>query len=340
MKNQVIRFSAPGVAELIDIEVPTVTETEVLVKIEVSSVSSGTERANITGELNVNSKKPKPETACFPRYGGYSSAGEVIAVGAKVEGFAVGDRVTLSWSRHQRYIAMDPKNLCKIEDNGISYNEAALLHIATFPLAAVRKCRLEIGESAVVMGLGVLGMLAVQQLRLCGAVPIVAVDPVEKKRRQALEFGADHAFDPFAPDFAEQVKKATGGGANVGIEVTGNGAGLNGILDCMAMMGRVALLGCTRDPDFTVDYYRKVHGAGVSLIGAHTDARPKIESAAGYWTTHDDICAMLKLISGGRLQLRNMIEEIHSPTEAPEIYTRLAAGGAFPLVQFDWSDME
>ena len=54
----------------------------------------------------------------------------------------------------------------------------------------------------------------------------------------------------------------TGGVANVGIEVTGVGVGvgLDGILDCMARFGRVALLGCTRDKEFSIDYYRKVHG--------------------------------------------------------------------------------
>lgn len=340
MNNKRILFTSKNVAEFLEFEYPQITDDQVLVKIEFSTISSGTERANLTGELNVNSKKPTPEVAKFPRRGGYSSAGEVIEVGKNVTDFAVGDRVTLSWSHHQRYIAMDPQNLCKIEDDSISYSEASLLHIATFPMAAVRKCRLEIGESAIVMGLGVLGLLAVQLLHIGGAVPVIAVDPIAKKREDALRFGADYAFDPFDPDFAAKVKEVTHGGANVGIEVTGNGAGLNGILDCMAMMGRVALLGCTRNSDFTVDYYRKVHGNGVSLIGAHTDARPKNESAAYYWTTHDDIYSMLKLISGGRLDLKQMVDEIHSPTEAPEVYARLVKGGAFPTVQFDWSEIK
>jgi threonine dehydrogenase-like Zn-dependent dehydrogenase len=61
---------------------------------------------------------------------------------------------------------------------------------------------LELGESAIVMGLGVLGIIAVELLHAAGAYPIIAVDPVEKKRDQALSLGADYALDPFAPDFA------------------------------------------------------------------------------------------------------------------------------------------
>ena len=87
------------------------------------------------------------------------------------------------------------------------------------------------------------------------------------------------------------------------IEVTGLGAGLNQTLDCMAKFGRVALLGCTRDSDFTVDYYRKVHGPGIQLIGAHTMARPSCESAPGYFTAEDDMKTLIKLCALGRNNL-------------------------------------
>ena len=130
--------------------------------------------------------------------------------------------------------------------------------------------------------------------------------------------------------------KNRGGGAKVGIEVTGIGAGLDGILDCMARFGRVALLGCTRNKDFTIDYYRKVHGPGITLVGAHTQARPQYESSNGWWTQRDDIATTLKLTEMGRIKLSDMIDEIHSPVEAPEVYTRLANEKSFPMVQFDW----
>ncbi len=186
------------------------------------------------------------------------------------------------------------------------------------------------------MGLGMLGLVAIPLLKTAGAAPIIAVDPVAEKREKALAIGADYALDPFAPDFAETAKKLTDGGAKVGIEVTGVGAGLDGILDCMARFGRVALLGCTRNKEFTIDYYRKVHGPGISLIGAHTNARPAEESAPGWWTRRDDMTAMLKLTQMGRLDLASLIDEVHTPLEAPEVYARLAREKAFPLVQFDW----
>ena len=138
------------------------------------------------------------------------------------------------------------------------------------------------------------------------------------------------------PDFAETVHKITNGGAKVGIEVTGVGAGLNGILDCMARFGRVALLGCTRNSNFTVDYYHKVHFRGVSLIGAHTMARPDSESYQGYWTQRADMEAVVKMTEYGRLKLSDLVDETHSYKKAPEIFTRLANDKVFPVVELDW----
>ena len=248
-----------------------------------------------------------------------------------------GDRVAMSWSTHSAYCLAWEGNVHKIISDSIPFSEAALFHISTFPMAAIRKCRLELGESALVMGQGVLGLIADLLLRAAGAVPVIAVDPVAEKREKALASGADYALDPFESGFAEKVHSLTDGGVNVAIEVTGNGGGLNGALDCMKRFGRVALLGCTRNSDFTVDYYKKVHGPGISLIGAHTLARPGSESSPGMWTTHDDVMAVQRLIAGGRLSLSGLIDEVHSPEEAPEIYTRLASEKSFPLVQFDWS---
>ncbi len=335
MENQTIMFTAPGVAEVVKGEVRPLLANEVLVRLAISTISSGTERANLIGEINVGIGAC-PKEAVFPRISGYSSSGIIEKVGENVKDFKIGDRVALSWSVHSKYVIANQDNVHKIIDESVSYEEAALWHIGAFSLAAIRKCRLEIGESAIVMGMGLLGLVAIKLLKVAGAATIIAVDPSPDKRKQALEIGADYAFDPFAPGFAESVKDVTNGGVNVAIEVTGNGGGLDGVLDCMKKCGRVALLGCTRHSDFNIDYYHKVHGPGISLIGANTAARPNVESSAGYWTTHDDIMAMQRLHQCGRLILSDLVKETHSPEEAPQVYARLAKESVFPVVQFDW----
>lgn len=333
MENKAIVFSAPCITQLLETEISPPDAGCVQVKLMRSAISSGTERANLMGDANVACDLG-PQVR-FPRQCGYSSSGIVTAVGAGVTDLQPGDRVAMAGSLHSQYINLDRSRVFPLPD-GVSFQDAAMFYIGIFPLAAIRKCRLEMGESAIVMGLGVLGLTAVKLLKSAGAVPVIAVDPAPEKREKALAYGADYALDPTAEDFAKTVKALTGGGAKVGIEVTGIGAGLDGILDCMAKFGRVALLGCTRNKEFTIDYYRKVHGPGITLIGAHTNARPMEESHGGWWTLRDDMQALIKLHAFDRLHLGELVDEVHSPTEATKIYDRLARERVFPVVQFDW----
>lgn len=339
MQCKQIVFTGVNKAELLTVDVNEPAPNEVMVETMVSTISCGTERANITGDPNVNALGASG--VVFPRTSGYNSAGIVVKKGADVKSVDVGDRVVVYWGQHKSYNTVPEENVVKIDDDSIRLETAAMSFISTFPMAAIRKTRLEMGESAIVMGLGILGMIAVKLLRAAGAVPIIAADPNPARREIALKNGADYAFDPLSEDFADKVKSVTGGGVNVAIEVTGVGAGFNEALDCMAKFGRVALLGCTRNSDFTVDYYKKIHAPGITVIGAHTIARPNIESHPGWFTHRDDIKAVLKLCGGGRLCLEDMVTETHSPIDCPEVYKRLIFDKDFPVaVQFDWRKLK
>lgn len=337
MKGKQIVFTQKNKAELLTVDIDEPKANEVTVKTAVSTVSAGTERANITGNPNVNIYGPQ---VVFPRALGYSSAGVVVKKGADVKSVEIGDRVAVYWGLHKSYNVVPEKQVVKLDD-AVSFETGAISFISSFPMAAIRKTRLEMGESAIVMGLGILGMLAVKLLRTAGAVPIIAADPNPKRREIALKNGADYAFDPLDEAFADNVKSVTGGGVNVAIEVTGVGAGFNEALDCMARFGRVALLGCTRNSDFNVDYYKKIHAPGITVVGAHTLARPEEESHPGWFTHRDDIKAALRLCESGRLSLEDLVEETHSPEECPEVYSRLIFDRHFPVVvQFDWRDLQ
>lgn len=337
MKIKHIVFTEVNKAELLEMNLREPRGREVLVKTKISTISSGTERANITGDPNVNANGA---AVAFPRSSGYNSVGEVVAIGEDVTSVKPGDRVVVYWGKHRSYNLVNENNVVKVEDPAVSDNSAAMSFIASFPMAAIRKTRIEMGESAMVMGLGILGIIGVKLLRAAGAVPIVAVDPNPERRELAKKCGADFVFDPFEENFAENVKAVTGGGVNVCIEVTGVGAGFNEALDCMKKFGRVALLGCTRNSDFTVDYYKKIHSPGITVIGAHTIARPECESHPGWFTHRDDISSILALISGGRIELDSLVYEVHSPEECPEVYERLVFDKKFPIgVQFDWTKL-
>ncbi len=334
-----IIFTEPFKAEYKDngiIDLNNLSEDSIVVKTMVSTLSCGTEKANYIGEQRVwgDSDYIVP----FPRFPGYSCAGQVVAVGKNVLDVKEGDNVVVSRFKgfHRNYGVVKQEDVVKIPD-GVEFEQAAISYIATFPLAGLRKVKLEIGESCLVMGLGILGQLAVKFARIMGAYPIIAVDPIEERRKMAMENGADFVFNPFESDTIKKIKELTNGGVNTAIEVTGVGAGLNQTLDCMKRLGRVALLGCTRNSDFTVDYYRKVHSPGITLVGAHTNARPSFESYPHYFTQNDEIKVVLDMVAGGRISLYNVISETHLPSECTKIYDRLVNDKNFPIgLQFDW----
>ena len=339
LQTKNITFTKPFTAELVDGDLPeTPGSDQVLVRTAFSTVSPGTERAVISDSPNCGGYRDH----VFPRQSGYSSAGHVVAVGEKVRSVKEGDRVIVFWGKHSSYNLVPERQVVKIEDDSVTLEEAAVVFISTFSLAAIRKCRLEIGEKALVMGCGLLGQFAVRLLRAAGAAPIVAVDTVAARREEAKRNGADFVFDPTEPDFAAKVKAVTGGGVNVAIEVTGFGAGLDEALDCMARYGRIALLGCTRDKNFTIDYYQKIHTPGITIVGAHTKARPEHDSYPGWFTQRDDIKAVLRLLAAGRIDFSGIIPpDPYSPAECAAVYDRVVNDRSFPtLAQFDWRKLE
>ncbi len=340
MKSKQIIFTAPNRAELLETEIPDIPEEGyVRVRMTYTAVSAGTERANLIGEKNISGKREDCNDR-FPRKLGYCGVGVVDAVGDRVRKVSVGDRVIVYFGKHTLYNVVPETNVIPIVPGDVEDLDASLMVIAGFPAEGVRKTRLEYGESCMVVGLGILGQIAVALAKIAGAVPVIAADPNPERRELAIRMGADFAIDPTKEDTVDTVRGMTDGkGVNVVVEASGNSAALRSALRCCSPMARVSLLGCTRTPD-VYDLYHDVHYPGVSLIGAHNFARPKVESMPGNWTAADDFHAMLKLIHYGRLNLRPLISEIHSPNEAPKVYERLAFDRNFPIgVLFDWREI-
>lgn len=333
MTGSYIIFEAIGKAVLKKFEIPTLKADEVLLKSDYSVISAGTERANLI-------QRPNTGTAefGFPHMPGYSAAGQVIAAGENVTNLKIGDRTIISWGGHRSHTIKKAQTLMKIEDDSIDMLDAAFAHIASFSFLGVRKLKIELGESAMIAGMGILGAFAVQIANLSGAIPVVVSDFDQARRDLALKFGAAAAFSPDEENFMGKIKEMTdGNGPNVVVEVTGSSLALQQALEYIAWEGRISLLGCTRISDVPIDFYKHVHRRGISLIGAHTLTRTKQESAVGRWTEHDDYRTFLKLVAAGKLQTRPLISEIVSPKDASIVYERLAKTENPPLgIVFDW----
>lgn len=333
MKGIYVVFESVGNAVLKEFDVGEPGSGEVLLEQDYTVVSAGTERANLIGLPNTSGN--------FPYCPGYSGVGRAIAVGDGVADVRPGDRVLAPFGGGHRSHVTLKGPFTVVRDERIESLDAAIVPIAAMGLQGVRKLRLEIGESAMVVGLGLLGMFAAQSAALSGAVPVIVSDFDKKRRDLALTLGADYAFSPDEPDLADRIRDLTDGrGVDAIVEVTGAAVALQQALTFVRRQGRVSLLGCTRISDAPIDFYEYVHRPGVSLIGAHTVVRPQVDSYPGYWTARDDYRTLLALMAVGRIQTRPIVSEVVSPEGAHDVYERLADDPHPPLgIAFDWSQL-
>lgn len=332
MQTKTIAFTAAKTAAYLPMETQSMEPDKVAVKMEYTVISGGTERVNLMAMPNAGGGK-------YPKYLGYCGIGHVVEVGEAVRSVVPGDRVLVYHGRHSIYNVVPEIKVTKVPEN-VDSLEAAFVIIAAMGLGGLRRLQLELGESGMVMGLGLLGVFALQFMRLSGAYPVIAADLNPARRELALKLGADYALDPADPDFIRTVRELTGGkGVNGTVEVTGNAKALQQALGCAAREGRISLLGCTRVSDCPIDFYQQVHRPGIKLIGAHNFVRPLYESRPYEWTHQDDCKAILALLGAGRIQVKPIVSRVVKPEQAPEIYTQLCDDPMFPMgTVFDWRD--
>lgn len=328
MKGKCLKLLSKNNVDIFDFDVPMPGPGQVLIENDFTAVSAGTELANIMMLPNT-----------YNSINGYSGCGRIIELGEGVSNVKLGDRVIDNWGSHKSHNIKNANELTLVNDDRISSLEASFVLIATFPMHGLRRTKLELGESAMIIGQGLLGLFAVQFAALSGAVPVVVSDLNPKRLELSRQLGADYAFSPAEEDYVKKVIAATDGkGVDCIVEVTGAAVAMRQALECAAMFGRISLLGCTRVSDCDIDFYQLVHKRGVTLVGTHTAARPRVESSSGFWTERDEMKAVMKLISHGKLKVKPIISDIISPADAHAFYLSIIESKN-PNVgyAFDWS---
>lgn len=214
--KQILQNLKSGALMIEDVPTPLVKAGTLLIETRCSLISAGTERMIVDfGRANLLEKalqKPdkvkqvlqKVQTDGIaatldavnarldqPMALGYSNVGRVIAVGAEVDGFKIGDRV-VSNGKHAEVVCV-PANLCaKIPDN-VTDEQAAFTVLSSIALQGVRLVNPTIGEYVTVMGLGLIGLIAVQILKANGA-RVIGFDYDAQRVALAEKFGVT-AYD-------------------------------------------------------------------------------------------------------------------------------------------------
>lgn len=329
MQSQRVIFADRGVARLEAFDVPRPAAHELLIRTRVSLISPGTERAFFLGMPNTSQK--------YPQATGYSNIGEVVAVGADVRGWQVGQRVASA--AHHASFATEDATACQPVPDDVSDDAAAFFQLAAIALQGVRKARIELGEPVAVIGAGLIGLLALQLARLQGGLPAISVDLDARRLAFAQKVGADAtlAADDNLTDALQTVCEAAG--APVVIEATGHPEAIPTAFDLAQPGGRVVLLGSTRGETEFVNFYRDVHRKGLMVIGAHNITRPARDSAPGWWTLADDQRVVLKLLALGRLAVQPLITERFDWQDAVQAYELLKHPKPETLgMLLDWRD--
>ena len=217
MKAKSIDFTARGKVELREVDIDDeLAPNQVLLKTECTLISPGTELASLSGETNRGE-------AVFPTTLGYSAVARVLRAGSAVTSLKAGDRCLCYHSKHRNYQVMPERDLVRIANDALPSNEAVFCVVGCMGFQGVRRCRPELGESLLVMGLGLLGQFAAQTARLSGCFPVIALDFSEARRKIAMQLGADAVFAPDASDLDEKIAQLTGDRmCDSVIEVTGN----------------------------------------------------------------------------------------------------------------------
>lgn len=242
-------------------------EDEVLIENIYGLISAGTELAFFT-QSHIGFSVPDFGYAKYPAHPGYTAVGRVVKVGAKVSGLAAGDLVHSS-SHHASFAICKAATVLKVLE-AVPIEQVPFVGLANIAMTTLRMGKPQMGETAAVFGMGLVGNLAAQLLKRAGACPVVAIDLVQPRLEVARVCGIDFCLNPSQVDIKEETKKITQGlGFDIVVEATGNPEVVPEALKLVGQLGRLILLGSPRGKA-ELDIYFDIHRKGVSVIGAHT----------------------------------------------------------------------
>lgn len=356
--KQIIQDLKNGLTILEDVPAPMVKSGQVLIQTTKSLVSLGTERMLVEfGKANLIQKaKQQPDkvkevinkvktdglkptiNAVLNKLGqplplGYCNVGRVIAVGKGVEGFTIGDRVA-SNGPHAEYVCV-PKNLVvQIPDN-VSDEEASFTVIGAIGLQGIRLVNPTLGETIIVIGLGLIGLVTAQLLKANGC-NVIGFDYDSVKIELARKFGID-AINP--SDGIDQVAYVLNATRNIGADaviITASNKSSEIISQSAKMSrkrGRIVLVGVIGLDISRADFYEKELSFQVSCsYGPGRYDEQYEQKGEDYplafvrWTEKRNFETILNAIASKSIDVKSLITERIALGEYDKIYSDMNNG--------------
>jgi 2-desacetyl-2-hydroxyethyl bacteriochlorophyllide A dehydrogenase len=305
-----------------------VAADEVRVKSLYTLMSTGTE--NIVFNRLFDAGTHWDDWVKYPFYPGYSAVGRVIEVGSGVRDLPVGT-VVGSWAPHaSEFVA--PANSVYVVPSGIEAQQAVWFVLAQIAFVGARAARYELGDTAMIIGAGPIGQMAVRWATAAGVGKLVVIDPVAWRLTLAERGGATAGVAKPITECREEVLAVLGGVLpRVVIDVTGNAAVFSAALSLAADFGRVVILGDTGSPvsqHLTSDVIRR----GLTIVGAHGTHTTE------QWTNTTIAALFFDLVRCGRFDMGGINSHIFTPDNAVDAYNiaNTKRGETMGIV-FDWT---
>jgi len=268
---------------------------------------------------------------------GYSLCGIVIEVGSGTDGFEVGDRVACAGNEHALHAEVNwvPTNLCALVPDGVDSRHAAFATVGAIAMHGVRQAQVQLGETACVIGLGLVGQL-VTQLLVAAGVRVVGLDPVEARGSLAEVGGALACAPPSVDGVAGLEDKLAGWTSGAGCDHIFLAAGgpSNDPVHLAARLARdrarvVDIGKCRLDLPWNEYYDKELDVRFSRSYGpGRYDDRYELEGIdypIGYvrWTERRNLVCFLDLAWRGQLHLEALISRVFPVEEATTVYDRL-----------------
>jgi L-iditol 2-dehydrogenase len=319
--------------EIADMPLPAVAADEVLVRVEACGICG----SDVHGYDGTSGRRIPPIVM------GHEAAGTVESAGSAVRGFKPGDRVTFDstvycgacafcaagdvnlcdnrqvigvscgdYRRHGAFaeFVVVPQRILYPLPAAIEFSEAAMLEAVSVALHAVNISQAKGGETALVIGAGMIGLLTLQAARAAGCARVFISDVDSTRLALATQVGADKALNASGADLLAEIQKLTGGrGVDIVYEAVGRNETVASAIDCARKGGTVTLVG-NITPEVTLPL-QKVVSRQIRLQGSCASSGEYPQA--------------IELIANGKIRVKPLITAVASLEEGPRWFERLHA---------------
>jgi L-iditol 2-dehydrogenase len=319
--------------ELTDLPQPAMGPRDLLVRVKACGICG----SDVHGYDGTTGRRIPPVVM------GHEAAGIVEEVGAEVTAFRPGERITfdstvycghcffchrgeinlcdnrqvlgVSCGEYRRYGAFAeyvsvPERICYHLPDELSFHEAAMIEAVGVAVHAVHLTPVTLNDTAVVVGVGMIGLLSLQALRLAGCGKIIAVDLEDNKLDTAMELGATHRMNPSRDDVPAMVRELTRGhGADIALEAVGAAAPIQTAIASVRKGGAVTLVG---------NIVPKIEFPLQSVVTRQIRVMGSCASAGEY-------PACIDLLARGAIRVGPMLTARAPLSEGPQWFERLYA---------------